>query len=100
MTPEEYDNIIKSNARAIESLAENATELRRGQEELRRGQEELRRSQEQINRRFDSFLSEMTRDRALVYERLQLLENNQTRLIDILRLLNQRITQLEEGNSA
>lgn len=86
---EESDKRISSNAKAIETLTYEM--------------QEFKRSHEQLLRRFDNFLEEMIRDRAEVlqersvaYQRITLLENNQSKLIDILRGVNRRVNQLEQ----
>ena len=80
---DEVSNITRSNARAIETLTLET--------------QDLKRSQENLNRRFDNFLSEIAQDRATAYQRLTLLENNQSRLIDIMRVINRKIIEQNAG---
>ena len=83
------DKRVNSNAKAIEALTHDL--------------QEFRYFQEQLVRRFDNFLSEMARDRAeslqdraTAYQRITLLENNQSRLIDIIREINRKVNQSGE----
>lgn len=84
MTPEEIEQILQSNAKAIQSNSEGISELRRITAE--------------INRRIDSSLAQIASntsailaDHTLIYQRLERLEENQIRLIDILSSMNKRV---------
>lgn len=76
------EQLVESNARAIEALTN--------------GMQDFRQSQEQLVRRFDNLLAEMSQERATAYQRITLLENNQSRLIDIMREINRKVNQREE----
>ena len=83
---EEGDKRINSNAKAIQSLTDEM--------------QDLGRRHEQLIRRFDDFLQEMSQDRAEMIrergasrERIRLLEDNQSRLIDLMRIINRKAEQ-------
>lgn len=100
MTPEEIEQILQSNAKAIQANSDGIAELRRQMAEITRRMDatlaQMSNTTTQISSSINQLTSTIATDHALTYQRLTHLEDNQTRLIDILRNINNRVQGLEE----
>jgi len=89
MTDEEIKAIAASNARAIEALTESIRELRAGVAE---SQQEYQRDRAQLY----SLMADYTSYQSCIYRVLENLDRRQGEIVDILRLVTQRLNDINE----
>jgi len=89
MTDEALKAIAASNARAIEALTESIRELRSGVAE---SQQEYQRDRAQLY----SLMADSTQNQSRIYRVLENLDRRQGEIVDILRLVTQRLNDINE----